>query len=214
MRKKAALCLLRLYKRDKDMLNADVWSETLVNLLEERDLGLLLSVMSLLEVLVADNAADFSSCMRKVGRVLDRLVKHREIPAEYTYYGIPSPWLQVRCIRVLKFFNIADDPKTYNMLLDIVKQILRSASTNVKNLNKHNAIHAVLFEAINLSFSFDTSGEVMQQCVDYLARFISMREANIRFASLLLPCSFLVFLSVGLLWLGLGKTQHAFPCSL
>jgi hypothetical protein len=30
-------------------------------------------------------------------RILERLVHLREVTADYTYYGIASPWLQVGC---------------------------------------------------------------------------------------------------------------------
>ena len=33
--------------------------------------------------------------MPKVVKLLERL-KNRDVPADYTYYGIASPWLQVR----------------------------------------------------------------------------------------------------------------------
>lgn len=184
VRKKAALCLLRLYKKDKDMLNADVWASTLYDLLDERDLGLLLSVMPLLEQLAADGVSEFKGCFRKVVNILERLASKQEIPPEYMYYGVPSPWLQVKCMRVLPHFELPEDQKTREKLLDIIGKVLHNSSMNVKNLNKHNAIHAVLFEAINLAFHFDTESRLLKQCVDFFGSFISTNEANIRYLGL------------------------------
>jgi AP-2 complex subunit alpha len=88
VRKKAALCLLRLFRRNPDVLNKDEWcavtvcppatcavvwraltrgpcptqqrrADALPTLLDERDYGLLTSVLSLLQGLVA---ADSSRC--------------------------------------------------------------------------------------------------------------------------------------------------------
>lgn len=51
VRKKAALCLLRLLRKappDTDLLPADVWAVRLAALLEDRDLGVLLGLVTLL----------------------------------------------------------------------------------------------------------------------------------------------------------------------
>jgi hypothetical protein len=42
------------------------------------------------------NAAGYEQCQSKLLRLLDRLVHVRDVSPDYTYYGIPSPWLQVR----------------------------------------------------------------------------------------------------------------------
>jgi hypothetical protein len=41
-------------------------------------------------------AAGYESCAPRVLRVLERLVNLRDVSPDYTYYGIASPWLQVR----------------------------------------------------------------------------------------------------------------------
>jgi AP-2 complex subunit alpha len=67
----------------------------MAQLLDERDLGVLTSVMSLFVSLVSNNAEAYWNCLPKCVRILERLARNQDIPQEYTYYGIPSPWLQV-----------------------------------------------------------------------------------------------------------------------
>jgi hypothetical protein len=67
----------------------------MAQLLDERDLGVLTSVMSLFVSLVSNNAEVYWNCLPKCVRILERLARNQDIPQEYTYYGIPSPWLQV-----------------------------------------------------------------------------------------------------------------------
>jgi AP-2 complex subunit alpha len=95
VRKKAALCLLRLYRKNPDVVNVEGWSQQMVQLLDERDLGVLTAVMSLLVALVASNPDGYWSCLPKCVHILERLTRSQDILQEYTYYGIPSPWLQV-----------------------------------------------------------------------------------------------------------------------
>ena len=79
-------------------------------LLEERDLGVLLSLVTLLLGVVSRSYEGLESLVPRVVKILHRLNPERErdaaghtvvdrvsVPPEYQYYGIPSPWLQVRC---------------------------------------------------------------------------------------------------------------------
>lgn len=69
----------------------------MAQLLDERDLGVLTSSTSLLVALVANNHEAYWSCLPKCVKILERLARNQDVPQEYTYYGIPSPWLQVCC---------------------------------------------------------------------------------------------------------------------
>lgn len=74
-------------------------------LLDERDLGVLTASMSLLVALVSNNHDSYWSCLPKCVKILERLARNQDIPQEYTYYGIPSPWLQV-CSPCLKTISL------------------------------------------------------------------------------------------------------------
>ncbi|KAL0370146.1 UNVERIFIED_CONTAM: AP-2 complex subunit alpha-1 [Sesamum angustifolium] len=180
VRKKAALCLLRLYRKNPDVVTVDGWSDRMAQLLDERDLGVLTSSMSLLVALVSNNHEAYWSCLPKCVKILERLAKNQDVPQEYTYYGIPSPWLQVKTMRALQYFPTVEDPNTRRSLFEVLQRILMGTDV-VKNVNKNNASHAVLFEALALVMHLDAEKEMMSQCVALLGKFISVREPNIRF---------------------------------
>ncbi|CAM6024960.1 unnamed protein product [Sphagnum balticum] len=183
VRKKAALCLLRLYRKNPDVVNVEGWSQQMVQLLDERDLGVLTAVMSLLVALVASNPDGYWSCLPKCVHILERLTRSQDILQEYTYYGIPSPWLQVKTMRVLQYFPVVEDPNVRRGLFDVLQRILVGTDV-VKNVNKNNASHAVLFEAIALVMHLDADKEMMSQCVALLGKFVAVREPNIRYLGL------------------------------
>ncbi|KAK1301015.1 AP-2 complex subunit alpha-1 [Acorus calamus] len=183
VRKKAALCLLRLYRKNPDVVNVDGWSDRLAQLLDERDLGVLTSVMSLLVALVSNNVDAYWNCLPKCVKILERLARNQDIPQEYTYYGIPSPWLQVRTMRALQYFPTIEDPNARRSLFEVLQRILMGTDV-VKNVNKNNASHAVLFEALALVMHLDAEKEMMSQCVALLGKFIAVREPNIRYLGL------------------------------
>lgn len=183
VRKKAALCLLRLYRKNPDVVNVDGWSDRMAQLLDERDLGVLTSSMSLLVALVSNNHDAYWSCLPKCVKILERLARNQDVPQEYTYYGIPSPWLQVKTMRALQYFPTIEDPNTRKSLFEVLQRILMGTDV-VKNVNKNNASHAVLFEALALVMHLDAEKEMMSQCVALLGKFIAVREPNIRYLGL------------------------------
>ncbi|XP_058087296.1 AP-2 complex subunit alpha-1-like [Magnolia sinica] len=183
VRKKAALCLLRLYRKNPDVVNVDGWSDRMTQLLDERDMGVLTSVMSLLVALVSNNHEAYWSCLPKCVKILERLARNQDVPQEYTYYGIPSPWLQVKTMRALQYFPTIEDPNTRRSLFEVLQRILMGTDV-VKNVNKNNASHAVLFEALALVMHLDAEKEMMSQCVALLGKFIAVREPNIRYLGL------------------------------
>ena len=95
VRKKAALCLLRLFRKNKEILVPETWAQKMINLLDERDLGILNGVISLLTGIVAHDYRGYEACIPKVCALMQRLARNKDIPQDYLYYGLPSPWLQV-----------------------------------------------------------------------------------------------------------------------
>ncbi|GKV16639.1 hypothetical protein SLEP1_g27254 [Rubroshorea leprosula] len=183
VRKKAALCLLRLYRKNPDVVNVDGWTDRMAQLLDERDLGVLTSSMSLFVALVSNNHEAYWTCLPKCVKILERLARNLDVPQEYTYYGIPSPWLQVKTMRALQYFPTIEDPNTRRILFEVLQRILMGTDV-VKNVNKNNASHAVLFEALALVMHLDAEKEMMSQCVALLGKFIAVREPNIRYLGL------------------------------
>jgi len=129
------------------------------------------------------------------------------VGADYHYYGIPSPWLQarrgrppppalagcvsadagaarqVKCLRVLQYFPPPEDAGVLRALTAVLRRIIAGSEPH-KNVNKNNAQHAVVFEAIALALALEADAELLSAGVALLARFISVREPNIKYLGL------------------------------
>ncbi|KDD73994.1 adaptin, partial [Helicosporidium sp. ATCC 50920] len=184
VRKKAALCLLRLLRKsppDADLLPPEVWGVRLATLLEDRDLGVSLGLTTLLLGVVSRSYAGFEPCVPRVVAILERC-RAREVPQDYTYYGLASPWLQTKCLRVLQYFPPPADPALLQSLTALLKKIL-SGSESIKNVNKNNAVHAIVFEALSLALGLGDA-DLLALGAALLARFLSVREPNLRYLAL------------------------------
>lgn len=74
IKKKAALCLLRLFQKYPELMTPETWSERIVSLLDEHDLGVLTAVMGLLLGLVAENPKGYEATSKKVIWLLTKVL--------------------------------------------------------------------------------------------------------------------------------------------
>lgn len=103
VKKKAALTLLRLYRKHQDIVQPQ-WAERIVSLMDDTDLGVALSVTSLVMMLAQDNLEQYRGAYVKAAARLKRLLIDREFSPDYLYYNVPCPWLQVKLLRLLQYF--------------------------------------------------------------------------------------------------------------
>lgn len=103
MKKKASLTLLRLYRKNPDIVQPQ-WAERIISLLDDVDVGVALSVTSLVMALAQDNASAYKGAYAKATARIKRIVIDGEYTPDYLYYKVPCPWLQVKLLRLLQYF--------------------------------------------------------------------------------------------------------------
>jgi AP-2 complex subunit alpha len=193
VKKKAALTLLRLYRIDPTVIDIEETAPRLALLLEDRNLGVVTCVASLILAMCtrertgtrreALNAVIAPCVMR-----LTQLGLHRACSPDYLYYSTASPWIQVKLLQILQQFPSTSDNALQARLDEVLDHIL-SRTEVTKSVNKNNADHSILFEACNLIIHHcasrkDKNKKLRDQAVKLLARFISVREPNIRYLGL------------------------------
>ena len=196
VRKKSALCLLRLFRKSPECigLTDDNFPSQLLNLLDDPNIGVCTSVMSLLLGLVSHQPVGFEGSVEKVILLLSKLVFSKEKRSIYRYYLTLCPWLQVKCLRLLQYYppppavlpaGRTPEKNLMARLSHVLNDILTKTSIT-KNINKNNADHSILFEAINVIIHYCTHGmrEMQGAAIGLLGRFISIREANFRYLGL------------------------------
>jgi AP-2 complex subunit alpha len=184
--KKALACLTRLFKEDSSIIDPNLWRARIRYFLENSNIGLILSSASLLQAMIAVFGNElFGDCVPLIIHTLYRLVMGREVTQDYMYYGTPSPWLQVKLFRLLQLLPVPNDSQLIVDLRDVLDRVL-SRTEVTKSVNKNNADHGILFEAIKviLYYSERVSSNLITSCADLLGKFISVKEANVRYIGL------------------------------
>jgi len=198
VRKKAALCLLRLVRTSPNLVTGREFAPHVAQLLQDRHLGVLTSTMSLLNGLAIQHTAEYESLIPYVVHILGMLVLKKACAREYLYYRTPSPWLQIKLLKFLQLYpnalleskknsSTTGNNNTFDtQLKQVVTKILKETDVS-DSINKSNADHAILFEAVNLIVCWGQTGPLplREGAMKLLGKFISVREPNIRYLGLM-----------------------------
>ncbi|KAJ3431183.1 ap-2 complex subunit alpha [Anaeramoeba flamelloides] len=183
VKKKAALCLLRLFRKYPDLLIPSEWANRAEGLLNNYDYGVLTSVLSLLLALVAQDPEGYKVLQSKAIQLLKRIVIEESVQKEYHYHNVPVPWLQVKLLRILQYWKVPKSKTSANLLTNCLNKILTGFRLT-RSRNHNNARRAILFESINLIIHLKNSERLLKISTKTLLKFLSYKETNIRYLSL------------------------------
>ena len=152
--------------------------------MDDPDIGVTLSVTSLVMALAQDQQDQYKGAYIKAAQRLKSIVVNNEISADYLYYKVPCPWIQVKFLRLMQYFPPSEDTFVRGIIRESLDRILYEAMFTQKNVQQNNAQNAVLFEAINLVIHLDDEHNLMVQISSRLGKFIQSRETNVRYLGL------------------------------
>lgn len=178
IRKKAALCTIRIIKKVPDL--AENFINPAAALLKEKHHGVLLSGVQLCTD-ISRASVDALEYFRK--KCLDGLVKLLKDLAncpytpEYDVSGISDPFLQIRLLRLLHVLGHGDADAS-----DAMNDILAQVATKTES-NK-NSGNAILYECVGTILSIEDNGGLRVLAVNILGKFLSGRDNNFRYVAL------------------------------
>lgn len=150
IKRKAALCLLRMHRRDPELLIPEEWAPRFADALGDlsstttttsnpgRDIGYLTSVCGLIIGVLESSSITNSSpsvwidCLRPAVLLLSTLVT-TPCPSQYTYYSVSAPWLQIKLLRLFQFFPIELLEGDLAPLVFRINEILGRIIGDIKN---------------------------------------------------------------------------------
>ncbi|KAH9950343.1 Adaptor protein complex AP-2 alpha subunit [Amylocystis lapponica] len=171
-------------RKKRHVIPAAEWALRIVAIMDDTDLGVVICVTSLVMALAQDHLDAYAVCYQRAVDRLNRLVVEHEFAATYAYYKVPSPWLQVKLLRLLQYYPPTDDPTLQKIMHEVLNTIMNNCAEPSRNVQHNNAQHAVLFEAISLAIHLDTNSPLVTTAAVLLARFISSKETNVRYLGL------------------------------
>ncbi|TPX35074.1 hypothetical protein SmJEL517_g02482 [Synchytrium microbalum] len=177
IRKKAALCALRVIRKVPDLM--ENFLNRAKSLLNERNHGVLLTGTTLLTEMCQYSpaaTADVRKLVPALVRHLKNLVTAGFSP-EHDVSGVTDPFLQVKVLRLLRILG-KGDAEASDAMNDVLAQVATSTegSKNVGN--------SILYEAVLTIMDIESDSSLRVLGVNILGRFLANRDNNIRYVAL------------------------------
>ena len=86
------------------------WAERIISIMDDPDMGVTLSVTSLVLALAQDKPDEYRGSYVKAAARLKKIVVDNEISIDYLYYRVPCPWIQVKLLRLLQYYPPSGKP--------------------------------------------------------------------------------------------------------
>lgn len=183
VRKRAIICLLSFFRRNRSIYNQEQWAYGFKFLLHQKHKGILMSTCSLLSgVITIMGREGLYDLVPLIINCLQTIDSNSE---DYYYYKTPCPWLQVKLLKLLELFPPPENKGDLNQINEIMMKIMNRTEVT-KNVNKNNSDHSILFEVFNLIIHYgDSSYEILREdTIKLLGQYIDVREPNIRYLAL------------------------------
>lgn len=78
--------------------------------MDDPDMGVTLSVTSLIMALAQDKPEEYKGCYVKAAQRLKKVVIDNDMSVDYLYYRVPCPWIQVKLLRLLQYYPPSGKP--------------------------------------------------------------------------------------------------------
>jgi AP-2 complex subunit alpha len=196
VRKKSSLALLRLF-RAAPFECPQPFCLAVVQCIMHEDLGVVMSVASLIIAMALHNPEMWVGCVPVVVNRLHRLTMASEPTqqmgtgvlrqdSEYMYYQIPAPWLCVKLLRLLQIFDESTDGTYKERLKETLTTIITRAAPPTAGAGAKpkaqytNANQAIFFEAVNLVAHYDSDSAMQLSCAKQCGNFFQDKAPNVR----------------------------------
>ncbi|KAJ1921104.1 hypothetical protein H4219_000963 [Mycoemilia scoparia] len=184
-RKKAALCLLKLIRKEPSIIETKRWLLPIMELVLHPDLGVATSVTSLVTTLAQQFNEEMSEIAPEIAiRRLKSIILDKEFTHDHIYYRIPVPWLQIKLLRLLQYFPAPEKVEMQETIVNAIRAIIDMSQDLPPDPQQINTQYSILFEAVNLAIHLDLDRDLLSKAAQLLGRFISSRETNVRYLGL------------------------------
>jgi AP-2 complex subunit alpha len=193
VKKKAALCMLRLFRKSPECIPTGEWTSRIIQLLDDPDLAVVSSVTSLLLSLVTKEPVEYGGCLPKAIDRLARISRNEGVEG-YTYYMLAEPWVQVKLLQLIRRFEVpAEGTPSYATLVEVCRRLISKAvahpvrdRSNKKDgdAQYYNARNAVLYEVILILIDMSNERDILVETCNLLGKFLAGKETNLRYLAL------------------------------
>ncbi|KAI6653527.1 AP-1 complex subunit gamma-1 isoform X2 [Oopsacas minuta] len=177
VRKKAALCAVRIVSKDGDL--AENFKSSVKKLLSDRNHGVVLGGVALGTVICQKRPEFLEDLRHNVShlvKLMRTLLQTTHAP-DHDVQGVTDPFLQVNILTFLRTLGKGDETSTESM-----NDILAQVATNTDS--GRNVGNAVLYETVKTIMEIQAEKGLRVLAINILGRFLLNSDKNIRYVAL------------------------------
>lgn len=180
IRKKAALCAVRLIDRVPDLI--EDFLPRVASILTDHNHAVLLSGVTLVQEIVRVDGQSgrftkrFKALVPALIKILRKLVVAGFAP-EFDVGGVTDPFLQARVLRLLRVLG-EGDTEASEAMSDILAQVATKTDTS-KNVG-----NAIMYECVQTIMAIEAEKGLRVLAINKLGRFLAHKDNNIRYVAL------------------------------
>ena len=177
LRKKAALAVIRLLKKEPDLI--EHMSGRIAPLVKDKAHGVLISGIQLMTDvldLIPSEREEYNRMVPTLVKTLRNIISSGFSP-EHDVSGITDPFLQVKLLRILRMLGKHND-ETSEQMNDVLAQVATNTDTG------KNAGNAILYECVRTIMEVESESSLRVLAINILGRFLLNRDNNIRYVAL------------------------------
>lgn len=199
IKKKACLSLFIMTKLYPQVIVANsTWTPRLLALLDNPDLGVVISSLPLIELLIILQPKYVKSILSSISSKLYSLIIEQNCPQNYYYYDCPAPWLIIKLFRLIETFFLTISPinsrpilsfmdlsdSVLTQLRQVISNSIKIASQPRKGLQDRNCQLAILFQAVSLTIFLDPSPNSIDGAISALLSLLDSNDTNTKYLAL------------------------------
>eukprot|EP01006_Ploeotia_vitrea_P027094 TRINITY_DN59966_c0_g1_i1.p1 TRINITY_DN59966_c0_g1~~TRINITY_DN59966_c0_g1_i1.p1 ORF type:complete len:878 (-),score=103.16 TRINITY_DN59966_c0_g1_i1:1901-4534(-) len=183
IRKKAALCALRIIRKVASADMVDLYMEYYQknSPFNERNHGVLVSILALINSVLASPdgeryLAAYRGFVTSAVRVLKNLVVS-SYATEHDISGIADPFLQVKVLQFLRIVG-KNDEQASDQMKDVLSDVITGTEQSKPVAN------AILYECVITIVNVESENQLRLMAVNILGQFLVNKDNNIRYVAL------------------------------
>jgi AP-4 complex subunit epsilon-1 len=172
-RKKAIVALHRFHQLAPDVVTKADICDKLRKVLCDKDPAVMGASLNCIESMARVDVKPFKDLVPSLVSILKQILESR-LPSDFDYHRVPSPWMQMKIVRILSILG-KGDANASNGMYEILHSCIRKADGSI------NAGNAVIHECVRTITAIYPNATLLDTAAEAISRFISSKSANLRY---------------------------------
>lgn len=173
VRKKAIICLHRLYQLAPEVVSRTDVVEKLRRVLCDRDPSVMGASINVIDAVAAVDPLPFKDLVPSLISILKQVIEHR-LPTDFDYHRVPAPWIQMKLVRILASLG-RNDAAASNGMYEILGDCMKRADVGI------NAGYAVVYECVRTITVIYPNPTLLDAAAEAISRFITSKSQNLKY---------------------------------